>query len=232
MEEDYNMDLRTFWELLRKKLKFIFFITLISTMTTGILSYFVITPVYEGKTSIIIGKAPDQHNINNQYNNNADDIYMYQKLLKTYTAIAKSDLVTDKTAKLLNNGMTGIDIQKATNVIPKTDTQILSIKCQSKDPAVAQKMVEILVNTFIEESQRIYPTDNIKVMDEAKLPEEPVKPRKIFNMIIAFIIGLMGSIGIVILLDYMDNTIKTEEDVHELLNLPVLGMIPQNTQRI
>lgn len=230
MEEEYSLDLRELWEIIRKRLKLIIFITSLSVAITGILSFFVIPPVYEASSSIIIGKAPDERSNNSQSNSN--DIYMYQKLIKTYASIAKSDLVSDKAADKLNKGMAGKDIQKVTTVTPQTDTQILTIKCQSQDPALAQNMTNTLTQTFIEESQKIYPTDNINVMDAAKLPEKPVKPKKVLNIAIAFFIGLMGSMGVAFMLAYMDNTIKTEEDVDKFLQLPVLGVIPKNTEKV
>lgn len=229
MEGD-TIDLKKFGEIIRKRLKLILLITLVSTVITGLLSYFVIPPTYESSTSIIIGKAPDQPNTTESSYSNDNDIYMYQKLIKTYASIAKSDLVSDKAAEWLNNGMEGKEIQKATTVTPEADTQILDIKCQSGKPEMAQKMANVLTATFIEESQKIYPTDNIKIMDEAKLPEKPAKPKKLLNIAIAFFIGIIGSIGIAFMLEYMDNTIKTEEDVAKLLELPVLGVIPKNME--
>lgn len=231
MEEEYTLDLKMFWEIIRKRLWFILLITFICTAIAGVLSYFILTPVYEASTSIIVGSAPNQHDPNQQYSSPSENIYMYQKLITTYASIAKSDLVADKTAELLNNGMTGTDIHGATTVTPETDTQILDIKCQSKDPSTAQKMVNTLATTFIDESQKIYPTDNIKIMDAAKPPIIPVKPRKVLNMAIAFFIGLMGSIGIVFMIEYMDNTVKSERDVEKYLQLPVLGTIPMSMDK-
>lgn len=228
MEEEYTLDLKELLGILRKRSKLIVLITALCVVVTGVLSFFVIPPTYEASTSIIIGKAPDEHSQNAQSNSN--DIYMYQKLIKTYASIAKSDLVSNKTAQLLNNGMTGKSVQAATTVTPQTDTQILVVKCESRDAAAAQKMANMLTATFIEESQKIYPTDNIKVMDEAALPDGPVKPKKVLNVAIAFFIGLMGSIGLTFMLEYMDNTIKTENDVDKYLQLPVLGVIPKNME--
>lgn len=231
MEQQYKLNFMEFCGMLKKRLKLIIFITMAFTAAAGILNYFVLPPVYEGKTSVIIGKAPEQHNPAEEYSSNDNDIYMYQKLVKTYASIAKSDLVLDETAKLLGNGMTGTDIQNAAMVTPETDTQILQISCQSRTPEMAQKMANTLTEVFIEETQKIYPSDDIKFMDKAKLPTTPVRPRKLLNLTIAFLLGLMGSIGITFILEYMDNTIKTEKDVDKLLQLPVLGIIPLNEEK-
>lgn len=229
MEEETSLNLKEFGEIIIKRWKLILIITFASVFITGILSYFVIPPTYEASTSIIIGKAPGDHPSDEQQASNSDSIYLSQKLMKTYASIAQSDLVADKTVDKLNDGLTSEKLQKAIKVTPETDTQILDIKYDSRDPKQAMNVVNTFADTFIEESQKIYPTDNISIMDAAKLPEKPVKPKKALNVAIAFLVGLFASVGIVFILDYMDNTIKTEQDVDKFLQLPVIGVIPKNT---
>ncbi len=69
--------------------------------------------------------------------------------------------------------------------------------------------------------------ENVNVIDPAIRPGSPVKPRPKLNMAIAGALGLMVSLGIVFVMEYLDNTIKTPEQVTELLALPVLGTIPR-----
>ena len=64
-------------------------------------------------------------------------------------------------------------------------------------------------------------------MDRAIVPINPISPNKKLNLAIAFFLGLMISVGIVFLLEYLDSTIKTESDVEKYLDLPVLGVIPK-----
>ena len=58
------------------------------------------------------------------------------------------------------------------------------------------------------------------------MPEKPVSPNKKMNIAIAFLLGLMVSVGLVFLLEYLDNTYKTKEQLEKELELPVLGVIP------
>ena len=72
---------------------------------------------------------------------------------------------------------------------------------------------------------------SVMVISEANIPTSPVKPNKKLNMAIAMLLGLMFFTLLAFVLEYLDNTIKTPEDVTRELNLPVLGVIPQaNTQ--
>lgn len=227
MEEESSIDLREFWAIIKKRWVYIVSITAIAVVFAGILSFFVLKPTYESETTIIIGNAPNQDSQKEQSNSN--DIYMYQKLMKTYAAIAKSDSVADKTAQRLGGTYTVKDIQDNLKVSPETDTQILDLKYDSHDANESQKVLNTLSDAFMEESQAKYPTDNIKVLDKAKVPLKPIKPKKKLNIAIAFCIGFLASIGVVFVMEYMDNTIKNEDDVEKYLKLPVIGLIPKDS---
>ncbi len=70
---------------------------------------------------------------------------------------------------------------------------------------------------------------DIRVIDEARIPKNPIKPNKELNLAIGGILGLMLGVMLTFFLEYMDNTIKTTEDVERTLDLPILGVIPKDT---
>jgi capsular exopolysaccharide synthesis family protein len=69
-------------------------------------------------------------------------------------------------------------------------------------------------------------TVNVWVVDKAEKPSSPVRPRKAFNIMLGLIIGLFGGVGLAFFIEYLDNTIKSTEDVEAKLGVPVLGVIP------
>lgn len=70
-------------------------------------------------------------------------------------------------------------------------------------------------------------TSSVEIVDRAQLPESPVKPNKRKNLALGLVLGAMLGVGIAFLLDYLDRTIKDEEDIQEKLGLSVLGTIPK-----
>jgi len=70
---------------------------------------------------------------------------------------------------------------------------------------------------------------DIIIIDKAFAPNEPIKPRKILNLAIGGILGLMAGVMLAFFGEYMDNTIKNTEDVERILNLPILGVIPKDS---
>ena len=70
---------------------------------------------------------------------------------------------------------------------------------------------------------------DIRIIDEARIPKNPIKPNKKLNLAIGGILGLMLGVMLTFFMEYMDNTIKTTDDIERYLGLPVLGLIPKVT---
>jgi uncharacterized protein involved in exopolysaccharide biosynthesis len=69
-------------------------------------------------------------------------------------------------------------------------------------------------------------TNNIRIVEEALVPSNPVKPRPVLNIALALVVGLMLGAGLAFFLEYFDNTIKTPDEAERYLELPTLGVIP------
>jgi len=68
---------------------------------------------------------------------------------------------------------------------------------------------------------------NIQVIDQAELPTIPYKPNKQLNLLLAAVVGLFLGVGLAFFFEYLDNTVKTSEDVEQLIRLPSFGMVPE-----
>jgi len=66
---------------------------------------------------------------------------------------------------------------------------------------------------------------NIMVMDPARVPDHPVKPRKGLNILLAIIVGLTLGVGLAFFFEYLDNTLNIPEDVERYLKVPLLGVV-------
>ena len=223
-EEELEISLKDILAIIRERLWLIVSITVVTVIIAGILSFFVIKPTYEAKTSIIVGKPQGTASDSAQYN----DVMMYQNLIKTYSQIAQSDLVAQGALDKLQSNLTLEQIKGSITVTPQTQTQILIISTQGKNPEEVFKVINAVSTSFIESSKKVYPTGgDIQVMDKAKMPINPISPNKTRNLAIGFLLGLMLSVGLTISLEFFDNTIKSESDAEKYLDLPVLGVIPK-----
>ena len=96
-----------------------------------------------------------------------------------------------------------------------------------RDAAVNQEIYIMLAKRHEEAriSEVMQPTD-VQVIDVAIEPDKPISPKKTLNVVIAAILGLFIGLAVAFILEYMNKTVKTAEDVQRYLDLPVLGAIP------
>ena len=219
--EEQVISLSEIFEALKKRWVMIVAITLTATLISGLVSFFVIDPVYETSTKVFIGKEESDETA---YNTN--DIQMYQKLLQTYAQAIKTRDLVGRAIDKLSYDLEENNVIGALTVTPVTDTQILQINYKSKDPKEAKDVLKSVTQEFIKTSKELVPNGNVKIIEEVQLPENPVSPNKKMNIAIAFLLGLMVSVGLVFLLEYLDNTYKNKEQLEKELDIPVLGAIP------
>ena len=219
--EEQVISLSEIFEALKKRWVMIVAITLTATLISGVISFFVIDPVYETSTKVFIGKEESDETA---YNTN--DIQMYQKLLQTYAQAIKTRDLVGRAIDNLSYDLQENNVIGGLTVTPVTDTQILQINYKSKDPKEAKDVLKSVTQEFIKTSKELVPNGNVKVIEEVQLPENPVSPNKKMNIAIAFLLGLMVSVGLVFLLEYLDNTYKNKEQLEKELDIPVLGAIP------
>ncbi|HUC44455.1 MAG TPA: polysaccharide biosynthesis tyrosine autokinase, partial [Candidatus Sulfotelmatobacter sp.] len=70
------------------------------------------------------------------------------------------------------------------------------------------------------------PASNMRIVDRAEIPRAPFKPNKPLNLALSVLFGLLLGAGAALLLNYADNTVKTEQDIQRHAGVPALGFIP------
>jgi len=219
MDEQDVIDLREYLGIIRRRFWAIVLVTVVAVATSGIISYFFIEPVYSASTSLMVIKK-DSPTID------YSTLLMNQQLVKTYGEIAKSRTVAEHVIADLGLSMTAAELQGSIHVNAVRDTQLIQISVDSTVPAQASLIANAVAKDFIHQVVQIMKVENVQVVDPAIEPTTPVKPRPKLNMAVAGVLGVMVGVGLAFLLEYLDNTLKTAEDVRRHLDLPVLGTIP------
>jgi len=217
------MVLKDYFHVIRKRFKLILVITLVVTITTALISYFWIKPIYEADIWIVIGSSNKASSSSSQ---NYNDVLMYQKMVKTYGKLVKSRIVAeDVIEKLKLKSMDTSTLISMITVTPDNDTQFLTITVSSSNPAQAMEVANQYAKSLKEVSLTVNKIDIVELIDEAQLPKKPHSPNPVRNTSLAFFLSLMLSTGLVFILEFMDNTVKTKEDVEKACKLPVIGTI-------
>ena len=213
-------------KIIKKKWKLIFMITFIATIVSVVVSFYLIPPEYETSTKVFIGKEGSVSKGVADQNYSGNDVEMYQKLLKTYAEVIKTNDLIEKAVNTVDLDLKSKEVLKSLTVIPTTDTQILEIKYLNHDKFLAKDLLDSITNEFILESKLLIPNGNVKIIENVRIPENPVSPNKKLNIAVTFLIGLMVSILLSFFLEFINNTFKNKEMMEEELGIPVIGDIP------
>ena len=155
-----------------------------------------------------------------------DQFTVTQKLAVTYGEIIKSRTVLEDVISNLKLDSEYEDLVGQITVSPVKDTQIISISVQDTNPKKARDIANEIPKVFEKEVKRITKANDIQVIDKAILPQGAIKPNKMMNVAIAAVLGMMIGLFVVFLLEYLDNKIKTPQDIEKHLGLSVIGVIP------
>lgn len=220
MEE--TISLQDLFKTIRKRLSLIAIITVVAMTLSGIISFLFMTPIYQASTQILVNQEKDE-----QSQLSSQDIQANLQLINTYNVIIKSPAILADVIDNLDLDMSVSQLNANITVNSEQNSQVVNVSVQDPDPKQAVEIANMTATVFQEEVVDLMSVDNVNVLAPAEMAEKPspVKPNPKLNIAIAAVIGLMLGVGIAFLLEYLDTTMKTEEDIEELLQLPVLGLI-------
>jgi capsular polysaccharide biosynthesis protein len=220
---EVKMDLLKVFRLILKELWIILVVTIICAILSGVISTYVIKKTYQSTATVMVL----QNNLNGQNTTiQSGDIMVAQQFVNSFMEIISFPRVLDLVSKQLNRKYSTDAIKKMVTITNTTNTLILTINVKCHNAQDASDIANAVVSNFINEVRTILNFDIIKQIDTAKAPSSPVSPNIPLNIALAGFVGLLLSVGIIILIAYFDNTIKTEDDITKYLELPVIGLIP------
>ena len=219
--EERVIEIGDVFKILKKRLVLIISFTVIATALASFLSFYVITPEYVSSTKLFIGKEATE---NQKYSVN--DIQVYQKFLNTYSEILNTSDLIQKALDNNNIELSSAAVSAGLTVSPKADTQIMSISFKCSNAELCQKVLNAITSEFIKESERLMPGAKMEIIQKANLPQYPVSPNKMKNILIGFLAGLFLGILIAFWIEYINNSVISAEELQEVLDIPVIGKIP------
>lgn len=212
-----------FWN---KKLEIIL-VTLIAMLIGVIYSYFYIVPEYKASTTLVLAQSSPSTEINTDGAITQTDVTLNSKLVSTYSEIIKSKSVLKEVVNSLNiEGLSETNIKTSTSVQAVKDTEVIQITVKNLDPNKAAQIANKIAEVFSEKVVEIYNISNVYILDKAEPSNSPSNINHSKDIIIFAFIGIVISVGLVLVLNMLDTTIKSEQDVENIPGLLVLSSIP------
>jgi capsular polysaccharide biosynthesis protein len=219
--DEIEIDLGQVLSVVLSKAVIIIMVGIIFGLAAFLGSKLFIRPTYESTTSLYV-LSKQNNNANTTYN----DLQSSSQLTKDYMSLVKSRTVTEQVVSDLGLKMTADQLSGMISVDNPTNTRILNITVTSRDQYQAKQIADKIATVSADTICDIMQIEKVNIIDEGNLPTAPASPNCKKNAIIAAILGVILTIGIIVVRFIMNDTIITSEDVEKYLGLSTLALIP------
>ena len=231
MEE---LDLKELFGIFWAKKVHIILLILIFIVIGFIYSYIFLVPEYQSITQILLAKSNTTSQDGTTQGMTTSQVTLNQQLVSTSSELVKSESVLTQVKDNLQIDKSIEELRKNITVSTKDDTEIIQISVVDEDAEMAKNIANEVANVFIEQiAKGYYAMDNVYVVDEAKVEEEPYNINHLKDLVIFGAIGFVVACVYVLIANMLDTTVKSKEDIEKKLGLTVLTTIPvcENTSK-
>ncbi|WP_204236873.1 Wzz/FepE/Etk N-terminal domain-containing protein [Mammaliicoccus sciuri] len=222
MEE--TIDLSKLLLILKKNMKYLIILPIVFLALSMVITFVFMTPKYSSSTQVLVNQKETDNQIM------AQQVQSNLQLVNTYSEIIKSPRILDKVSKNLKGKYSSKEISGMLTVSNQAESQILNIAVENESREAASKVANEIANVFSKDVSKIMNVDNVSILSKADTKGNQISPQPLVNSVVGIFLGLIVALILIFLKEMLDKRIKTEEDVAEILDLPVLGTIQDFTK--
>lgn len=224
-QEDYlEIDLLQILKVLKRRVLVIAASAIACALLFFMVSQFLITPKYQAVSMMYIN---NNRTAQSDMSINSSDLQASQSLVDTCVAIINTRTVYNEVKKETNVDYTYNQLSSMVTAEAVNSTELLKITVESTDPKEAAELANAYMKVASRTMMDTVIGSNTKDVDEATVPKHKSSPSVTKNTMIGFLLGMIASMGIVILMELMNTIIRSEKELTEAVkDVPVLGVIP------
>lgn len=221
-DDEVTIDLMELFSALWAKKTIIILSAVFMALVAFVGTKMFVTPKYTSVTKLFVMAKNDDTSASATYT----DLQTGSMLTKDYMELVKSRPVLEKTISKLKLDVTPEELAGMITTETPTDTRIMSISVTDDDPKEAKQIADTLRKAVSVQITEIMSADSVNTVEEGNLPTSPSSPNVKKNMMLGALLGLVISMGFIVLISILDDTVKTPDDVEKYLGLNVLTAIP------
>ena len=184
-------------------------------------TYFFIQPTYTSTTRIyVVNQATDNKNLS------AQDLQAGTYLVNDYKEIITSNDVLSEVIKDEKLNLSEAELSKMVSVNIPPDTRLISISVKAKTGQDAQVLANKVREVASKKIKTVTKVEDVTTLEEAKLPSSPSSPNIKRNVLLGAILGGFVAIVAVLVREVLDDRIRRPEDVEDVLEMTLLGIVP------
>jgi len=176
-------------------------------------------PMYKSEAKIVLTNQSAQITQN--------DIVINKNLVSTYREIIKSRRILSQVIENLNLDLTIEKLNKKVKVSSANDTEMIIISVVDESKSLSRDIANEIAKIFKKEIVDIYKIENITIVDNAVDATTAYNVQPLKQYILGFGLGFILGTGLIVLMFYFDDSIKSSEQIETKLGLSVLSQVPK-----
>ncbi|AWW25445.1 YveK family protein [Acetobacterium carbinolicum] len=224
METTKEVNFKELFEIIIKKWWLILLLTIIGFGAAYVYTIKYVTPVYEANTVLYIGQEGGSLG---SIDVSLGQLNANSQLLVDYKQIAATRLVVNEVIKNLGLTISYDEFKENVIIESVSDSRLFTVGFRHSDPQVAKQIADELAKQLTVAVLQIVGVENIRILDQALVPQAPVSPNTLLNAVIGGLLGFFIALFVIILMFLINDTVRNDEDIENLINISVLGDIPE-----
>lgn len=214
------MTLLELLHLLRKHLRLVVLLPVACALVMGVYSYLFMRNTYTASTSMYVLALNQDATASNSL---STDLSASQMISNDVSTLLTSDRALAETAEdLALEDLSAYDV----SVTSETTSRVIGLTVTGPDPQTAADVANRLVANVSGIAQEVMSIESVNPIDQATAPAAPSGPNRPLYVAVALMAGLFLAVAIVVVEDMLNTKVRGQEEVEELLGVPVIGRIP------
>lgn len=200
----------------------LFFVLVMFFVLIICLFYFIVVqrPMYTSEVSLTLTGASGDSKIT------TNDITLNTKMIPTYQELITSRSVLEQVVNNLKLNRSASSLVGSIKIKAVTDSMVLNITVNDSNRVVAKDIANEVADIFSKEIQTLFNIKNVMILDKAVVSDNPTNMNYIKSIFISCFAGVFAAFALLFLVFFLDNTIKSVEQVESKMEMVVLGAIP------
>lgn len=227
------MNLQDFAKLLRTRYLTVCLTTLLAVLGAVVLTLLT-TPMYQASTRLYVSTTTSGASVTDLYQGNR----LSQERVLSYTELLKGETLAQRTIDKLGLDIDANSLQENVTASAKPDTVLIDVAVRDASPVRTRDIANAMSDEFVTMARELEtpedgarPDARVVVEQRASIPTTPVSPNLTRNLLVGLVLGVLLGIGIAVLRDLLDNTVKDRQAFEEITGVGLVGNIPLDKER-
>lgn len=195
-------------------------LTAIPVVILGVIFAITRPTVYQAETTLIVSNNMSSVSLD------SSDISLGQRLVITYSEIAKNKSILNKVINKYDLKETTEQLAKLVTITPVDSTELISLTYKNSDPQLAAMVTNEIANEFMDKVVQVMRVRNVNIVEKAQVPVQTLPKKRALILLASVVLGLAAGTGMAFIMEFLHKKLRKPSEIQAILGVSMIGMIP------